>query len=221
MDSQITDGNVNLEQIPNQPQEGENQHNGIPPTLDNLEQIRSILFGTQVEHFERRFQQLEGQIVQECLTMREASFNRILELEERMLAEMKSIQQLISSERLEREKSVSQLAQDVNANQQSLNHQFTQRHGELEGRLYELNNSHQGLDQRLNHLSEEWEAQVQQMRTRLGDESQLIHKKLHEQADQFFSALEREVNGLKSHNSSSQTRLSNLFQDLAARIQEQ
>jgi hypothetical protein len=75
----------------------------------NVDQIRDILFGAQMQEYEKKFAFLEERLIRESTTLREEILRQFQALEQNLLREIQSLKETLLAERDDRNKSVDDL----------------------------------------------------------------------------------------------------------------
>jgi len=119
-----------------------------PPEGGNIENIRDILFGSQMRQYERRFQRLEELVTKESSEVRNEVKRRLEGLETFVKQELKAIGDRVTAERDERAAAVAELGQrlaelasDSRGRTTRLEETFTQAIGELRQSLLDQGKS--------------------------------------------------------------------------------
>jgi len=110
----------------------------VTPEGGNIENIRDILFGSQMRQYERRFQRLEELLAKESAEIRSDVKRRLDTLETFVKQELKALSDRVTTERDERAAAVAELGQrlsdlagDSRARTLRLEEGLTQAIGEL------------------------------------------------------------------------------------------
>lgn len=118
------------------------------PEGGNIENIRDILFGSQMRQYERRFQRLEEHVAKESADVRNEVKRRLDGLETFVKQELKALGDRVTAERDERATAVAELGQrladlasDGKGRTTRLEESLTQAIGELRQSLLEQGKS--------------------------------------------------------------------------------
>lgn len=106
-------------------QEGNTNQPGIDAGA-GLDKVRDILFGAQARDFENRFAQLEAQLLQKTSDARDEAHRRLEELRSHLISESQQIHARIESENAERNRTISQLTEELRAIARELHERLQQ-----------------------------------------------------------------------------------------------
>lgn len=169
------------------PSKGDGQEPGA-----NIEQIRDIIFGTQMREYNQRFAELEERLINESVALREDLNKRLSALEQYAKKEMESLGGNLRGEQQSRAAAVKELAA-----------------GQVE-----LSKS---TDKRFADAAASAEKSQREIRTQLMEQTKAIRDELHKKATELSANLRREAADLRDVKAD-RSALAALFADLAARL---
>jgi len=108
---------------------------------DNVDQIRDIIFGSQMRDYEKRFISLEKRVMSESDMLRSETSNRLDALESYIKQEVGSLTDQLSTERGEREDDVRHLTDTINKNALDSDKKTSQLQGHVNQGQAELRDS--------------------------------------------------------------------------------
>ena len=158
----------------------------------NVDQIRDILFGSQMKDYERKFSRLEERILKEVSRLKEESNKRFDSLETFMNKEVESLSDKLKSEKESRDDSVNEL-------------------------LTELNNTAKSLEKKLRTLESSTEKDVRALRQSIMDQSKTLLSEISHKHDEGMTIFDRSVNELRDEKITRST-LSGLLTEVAIRL---
>jgi len=158
----------------------------------NIEQIRDIIFGTQMRDYEKRFNRLEERLVKENTDMRDETLKRFDALEKYVKAEVASLSEQIDAEQEARVESLKDVSKELSDTAEDL--------GKKTGKL----------DERLTKSTRELRQQILEQSKGLTDE---ICRK-NEQASDAIEKTAKELRTDKVDRSA----LSDLLSEMAMRL---
>lgn len=169
------------------PSKGDGQEPGA-----NIEQIRDIIFGTQMREYNQRFAELEERLINESVALREDLNKRLSALEQYAKKEMESLGGNLRGEQQSRAAAVKELAA-----------------GQVE-----LSKS---TDKRFADAAASAEKTQREIRTQLMEQTKAVRDELHKKATELAANLRREAADLRDVKAD-RSALAALFADLAARL---
>lgn len=169
------------------PSKGDGQEPGA-----NIEQIRDIIFGTQMREYNQRFAELEERLINESVALREDLNKRLSALEQYAKKEMESLGGNLRGEQQSRAAAVKELAA-----------------GQVE-----LSKS---TDKRFADAAASAEKSQREIRTQLMEQTKAVRDELHKKATELAANLRREAADLRDVKAD-RSALAALFADLAARL---
>jgi len=158
----------------------------------NVDQIRDILFGSQMKDYERKFSRLEERILKEVSRLKEDSNRRFDSLETFINREVELLSDKLKSEKNNRDNAVKELA-------------------------VELNNTAKALEAKLNTLENNTEKEVRELRQALLDQSKNLLNEISTKHTEGMDTLDRSVNELRDEKITRST-LSGLLTEVAIRL---
>jgi len=158
----------------------------------NIEQIRDIIFGTQMREYNQRFAELEERLINESVALREDLNKRLSALEQYVKKEMESLGGNLRGEQQSRAAAVKELAA-----------------GQVE-----LSKS---TDKRFADATAAAEKAQREIRTQLMEQTKAVRDELHKKATELATNLRREAADLREIKAD-RSALAALFADLAARL---
>lgn len=158
----------------------------------NVDQIRDILFGSQMKDYERKFSRLEERILKEVSRLKDDTNKRFDALEDFINKGMDSLGDKLKSERSDRSDAVKELTS-------------------------ELNNTAKALEKKLNSLESSTEKDVRDLRQSLLEQSKTLLNEIGDKHDEGMEVFDRSVTELRDEKANRST-LSALLTDLAIRL---
>ena len=158
----------------------------------NIEQIRDIIFGTQMREYNQRFAELEERLINESIALREDLNKRLSALEQYVKKEMESLGGNLRGEQQSRAAAVKELAA-----------------GQVE-----LSKS---TDKRFADAATAAEKAQREIRTQLMEQTKAVRDELHKKATELAANLRREAGDLREIKAD-RSALAALFADIAARL---
>ncbi len=138
----------------------------------NIDKIRDIIFGSQMQEYDRRFRVLEDRLLKASADLRADLDKRVTSLESFLRKELDSITTSLKGER-------------------------DARTTALEGTLGKLSDLRQHAEQRLAELADQASAQDRDMRAALKEQSQSLRDDLHERVTALSTELQNEAEDLR------------------------
>ncbi|RLL54759.1 hypothetical protein D8Y20_02990 [Mariprofundus sp. EBB-1] len=175
--------------------------NNTAPAEDNLagvgnvDQIRDIIFGSQMRDYESRFQRLEERLLNELTTVRNETSTRVDALESYMRNEMDALNSRQSKERDERESDDKELSE-------------------------ELKQLSKELLKKLSQLDDSVTNQNRELRDQLLNQSKSLSTEIHSTREQLNNALVQATNELQ-HNKTDRASLAELLSEMALRLKDE
>ena len=165
--------------------------NGESPAA-NIDQIRDIIFGTQMREYDRRFDQLEERLLKESAELRDDLKNRFASLEQFVKKEADSLSTGLKAEQQGRAAAIKELA-GSQAEQ---------------GR---------GQERKLSELEEQTFKTHRELRAQLLDQSKALQEEIQKKTADLTAALKRESADLRT-GKIDRTALAAMFTEMAARL---
>ncbi|WP_353572881.1 hypothetical protein [Candidatus Albibeggiatoa sp. nov. BB20] len=170
-------------------------------TQENLEQIRSLLFGQYVNQYDSHLGQLDSQYVD----LNAALQQEINKVEQQFNSELQAIKQQLTQE-------VAQLNKQFSTEQQNNQTQHT----DLQTAV---GNLEQQFEQKLNQASAKFTHEQKQLRDILKDFIQQVRQQ-NEKNSRLFTELKLEIDGLRA-NKLNRKDLAGIFSELVPRLSSQ
>ncbi len=158
----------------------------------NLEKIRDILFGAQVQDFEKRFHRLEERILKETADARAETNKRFEALEAFIRKEVESLAERIKTEQAER----------VEA-------------GKEHSR--EMREAVRSLEKKLAQMDDVTTKNQRELRQQILDQSKALTEEIRTRVRESAAALSREIKDLRTEKTD-RSALAGLFTDVAMRL---
>lgn len=158
----------------------------------NIDQIRDIIFGTQMREYNQRFAELEERLINESVALREDLNKRLTALEQYVKKEMESLAGNLRGEQQSRAAAVKELA----AGQVDLS---------------------KSTDKRFADAATAAEKIQRDLRTQLMEQTKAVRDELHKKSAELGATLRRETGDLRDIKADRST-LAALFADVAARL---
>jgi exonuclease VII large subunit len=185
-EDQLTKGNSS--------QEGNPSHLFSRPSAEsgNLDKIRNILFGNQMQDYEKRFGLLEERLVKECSNLRDDTTQRLDYLENYIKSEVDSFLARLKTEQTKRDESVNELAQ-------------------------EFRSLIKTLEKKVTELDEQTAQNQREVRQQILEQSKNLDNDIRQKSEEILTMLEREAKELRTGKTDRST-LAALFAELAVRL---
>lgn len=161
----------------------------------NIDQIRDIIFGTQMRDYDRRFSQLEERLLKDSADLRDEFRQRLTSLEEYVRREMDTLSDRLSSEQRSRTGALQ----------------------ELSGAMDQLGRT---ADRRFGELGEEAAKSQRDLRGELARHASNFTEELQRRTGELSAALKREADELHARKAD-RAALGALFAEVAARLAEE
>lgn len=158
----------------------------------NLEKIRDILFGAQVQDFEKRFARLEERLLKETSDARAETKRHFETLESFIRKEIEALGDRLKAEQGERSDAVKEVSK-------------------------ELRDTARNLDKRIAQLDELTSRNQRELRQQVLDQSKALTEEIRARNRETTAALSKEIGVLRS-GKTDRTALAGLLTDLAARL---
>lgn len=172
----------------------ENGTNGGAPG-SNIDQIRDIIFGTQMKDYDRRFTQLEERLLKDSADLREELSRRYAALEDYIKREIDALGDRLVAEQRSRTTSLQ----------------------ELGGALEQLNRS---SDRRMNEMSEETARTNRELRADLSRQASSLTEDIQRRSTELSGSLKRESDELHTRKVD-RAALGAMFAEVAARLADE
>jgi len=158
----------------------------------NVDQIRDILFGSQMKDYDRKFSRLEERILKEVSRLKEDSNKRLDSLESFINREIESLSDKLNSEKINRDDSLKELAS-------------------------ELNNTAKALEKKLSMMENSTDKEVRNLRQSIMDQSKRLLNEISHKHDEGMSIFDRSVTELRDEKVT-RSALSGLLTEVAIRL---
>ncbi|HJW14848.1 MAG TPA: hypothetical protein VJ776_09135 [Thermoanaerobaculia bacterium] len=158
----------------------------------NLEKIRDILFGAQVQDFEKRFARLEERLLKETSDARAETKKRFDGLEAFIKKEVESLSDRIKTEQGERTEAGKELSR-------------------------ELREAARALEKKLSQLDDLTAKSQRELRQQVLDQSKALTEEIRNRVRESAAALSREIKELRSEKTD-RAALAGVFTDAAMRL---
>jgi hypothetical protein len=158
----------------------------------NLEKIRDILFGAQVQDFEKRFARLEERLLKETSDARAETKKRFDALEAFIKKEVESLSDRIKTEQTERIESGKEISR-------------------------ELREAAKGLEKKLAQLDDVTTRSQRELRQQILDQSKALTEEIRARIRESATALSKEIKELRAEKTD-RAALAGLFTDAAMRL---
>ncbi len=161
----------------------------------NVDQIRDILFGSQMKDYERKFTRLEERILKEVSRLKDDSNKRFEALEGFIKKEIESLSDKIKTEKTDRNDSIKELAS-------------------------ELNIITKGLDKKLTSFENSTDKNIRDLRESILEQSKSLLTEISDKHEEGMAIFDRSVNELRDEKANRST-LSALLTELAIRLADE
>jgi hypothetical protein len=163
-----------------------------PAESGNIDKIREILFGGQMQDYERRFSRLEERLAKEAAELRADTRRRFDALETFVKQEFEALTERLRTEQRGREENVQELQ-------------------------HALRETGQNFDRRLAQFDEQTDRAQRELRQQILDQSKSLGDEIRQKRDELVALIEREVAAL-GHDKTDRTALAALFGEVALRL---
>ncbi len=155
-----------------------------PPNRGNVDQIRDILFGAQMEEYEKKFASLEEHLLRESASLREEILRQFQTLEQHLLRESQSLKNDLLAEKEGRNKSADELLSKIKDDEINfqkkigvINSQSVKNREEFQGQLnQQLKLLQSSILQEKEGLENQLEEQIKELRESKADRALLASK---------------------------------------------
>jgi hypothetical protein len=165
----------------------------VQATQESLDQVRDILFGTQLRDQDRRFASLEEKLAADFAAFREENRQRLTQLETFLKTELAALAAQVTLETRQRQDAATALKTD-------------------------LTTTAQGLEKQLGDAHTQHAAAEADLRQQLLDLTTSARAELKSTQTELTTLLEKLTNDLR-HTKTDRTALAGLFTELAGRLQ--
>jgi DNA anti-recombination protein RmuC len=142
--------------------------NGTIDESGNVDQIRHILFGSQMRDYDGRFQRLEERLAKDAAALQTDLQKRLDALEAFMKGEAESLANRLKTEQAERNRAVEKLARD-------------------------LAETAKDLEMKIGHLDEQAAKDIRDLRQQLLDQSKALSAEMKDRHEQLQAGLNHEA----------------------------
>lgn len=161
----------------------------------NLEKVREILFGAQIQEYEKRFTRLEERLGKECAILRDDTRKRLDSLEMYIKQEIESLAETVKKQQVAQSEALKELEQENKNQTVSLNHKISE------------------FDQQASRSASDLRQQILEQSKNLDDE-------LRQKFADMLAVIERETQELRTDKANRST-LSNMFAEIAIRLRSE
>lgn len=166
------------------------------PELENLNKIRDILFGQQVQTHDQRFEQLERRLAEECADLRADFDRRMSSLESRLLNRLDSLTQRLQTEETARKDASVRLNQSITESERASERRASQLEGKINTVAHDLH-------------------------TEIKHQTLTLKDSLEQQMYEILSELEKETSARKRSTEAERTQLSKLLGELSKQLESE
>lgn len=161
----------------------------------NLDKVREILFGSQIQEYEKRFARLEEKLGKECATLRDDTKKRLDSLELYIKQEIESLGEIVKKQQIAQDDAIKKLEQ-------------------------ENNNQTVSVNQKLSELDQQASKSASDLRQQILEQSKNLDDEIRQKFADMLAVIERETQELRSDKANRST-LSNLFAEIAIRLRSE
>lgn len=161
----------------------------------SVDRIRDILFGNQMQDYERRFARLEDRIMQEIGELREDTSNRFDSIETYINKEVESINDRIKAEQDKRAEAIKKVAK-------------------------ELKDAVKSITKDIERLDEKQTKDSRDLRQQILDQSKSLSAEIHKKHKEFSAALDQAVRELRDVKVD-RSMFSELLMEMAVRVSKE
>ncbi len=161
----------------------------------NLDKVRDILFGSQMQEYEKRFNRLEERLSNECATLRNDTRKRLDSIETYIKQEIESLARTVKKQQTAQDEALKQL--------------------ELEQR-----NQTTSINEKLSQLDEKGSKTASDLRQQILEQSKNLDDEIREKFTEMLAVIERQTQELHKDKANRST-LSALFAEIAIRLRNE
>lgn len=161
----------------------------------NLDKVRDILFGSQMQEYEKRFNRLEERLGNECATLRNDTKKRLDSIETYIKQEIESLAETVKKQQTAQDEALKQL--------------------ELEQR-----NQTTSINEKLSQLDEKGSRTASDLRQQILEQSKNLDDEIRRKFAEMLAVIERETQELHKDKANRST-LSALFAEIAIRLRNE
>ncbi|MFQ4145189.1 hypothetical protein [Chlorogloeopsis sp. ULAP02] len=166
-----------------------NNHFGESTSLDK---VRSILFGNQIQEFEKRFTRIEDRLVKECGNLRDETKKRLDSLENYIKTEIEALAEQLTGEQVKRDEALNALSE-------------------------EQKNLTASVDKKLAQFEEQTTTRARELRQQILNQSQTLHDDIRQKYEEILALLQREAQEIRAEKTD-RSALAAMFTELAMRL---
>jgi len=182
---------------------GDDDQPGNAAEAGNIDQIREILFGVQMEDYERRFAALEQRLTQEAADLRSSTTSRLDTLEGYVRKELQALTADLKAERRERAAAVKGVAGELST-----------VGGNLERKTAQIDDA---LGKHVEKLNVALTESLSELRGKLLEQSKTLRDELAQTRDALAATVAHETADLRSRMAE-RTTMAAILVDAAARL---
>ena len=161
----------------------------------NLDKVRDILFGSQMQEYEKRFNRLEERLGNECAILRDDTKKRLDSIETYIKQEIESLAETVKKQQTAQDEALKELAQEQKTQTTSLN-------------------------QKISQIDEETNRSASNLRQQILEQSKNLDYEIKQKFTEILAVLERETQELRTDKANRST-LSALFAEIAIRLRNE
>ncbi len=169
--------------------------NGAVDESQNVDRIRSILFGSQMRDYDERFTRLDERLGQHANELRGELHQRLQGLEAFMKGEVESMMNRLRGENAERNQALGKLAQD-------------------------LGETARGLELKISNLDQQAAQDTRELRQQLLEQSKALSTEIGEKHAQMKAGLEQETQQIRGAMTGRET-LADMLSELSLRLKNE
>lgn len=171
------------------------QENGAIDESGNVDQIRNILFGSQMREYDGRFQKLEDRLTREAGDLRSDLQRQLQALESFMKGEVESMANRVKTEQSERGQAFEHLA-------------------------HEMAETARGLELKISNLDSQAAKDIRDLRAQLLEQSKALSAELKEKHDHLKGQLDHEAGQIRDAMTGREA-LAEMLSEVALRLKNE
>lgn len=161
----------------------------------NLDKVREILFGSQIQEYEKRFNRLEERLGKECASLRDDTRKRLDYIETYIKQEIESLAETVKKQQAAQEQALKELEQ-------------------------ETKNQTDTINQKISDIDQQASRSASDLRQQILEQSKNLDDELRQKVAEMLAVIERESLELRTDKANRST-LSNMFAEIAIRLRSE
>jgi hypothetical protein len=208
------------------PGEAPEHEQALQATQESLDQVRDILFGSQLRQQDHRFKAMEDAVAGQLAAFREETRQQLDTLQAFMKTELTALHGRVTGELQQRQEAMQRLGDELRAADRGLSEKIDhtaravtdEAKGGLHGVANELNAARSALDGRMTAAESQQAASAAELRTLLLDQTRQLRDETKQQQAELQALVEKVVSELKNAKTD-RSALAGLFAEMAGKLQ--